>query len=140
MRAGAEGVTLIRMKIRFRSLAALVALIALSLFWVEGLWASMCPTAMEMGGPTAEVADMGPASDACPTGMPLPGDSDGGRSDAPHCPFVPVGASYCAVGVPLAADVGTPEVPSSEGASLAGSPDHAKDLLLAVALFHPPRA
>ena len=135
-------VTFSTMKSRFRLVAALFALSAFSLFWVEGVWASMCSTTMETAS-TTEMAGMDPASnsDGCPPGMTMPGsDSDQNRSEAPHCPLVPVGAASCVVGIPLAAESDVSMVPSPEGSSPLGSADHAKDLLLTVALFHPPRA
>lgn len=135
-----ELIRLNRMKVRLRSVAALLALLAFSLFWVEGVWASMCSPAMEAGGPAPVAVEAGRALDASAMDMPQPADSNGSRSDAPHCPLAVAGAASCAASAPLAARVATPEVPSLEGASLPGSPDHAKDLLLAVALFHPPRA
>lgn len=128
------------MKIHFRSLAALFALLAFSLFWAEGVWASMCSPGVGMDTATAMVADMGSDANACLVGTTIPSSgSEESRSDGPHCPL-PMGVSSCTVGLPLAAESATPEVPALEGASLVGSPDHAKDLLLAVSLFHPPRA
>jgi hypothetical protein len=128
------------MHIRFRSLAALFALLALSLFWVEGVWASMCPPEMEIDAPAAMSVDVGTDASVCPIGMAVPSsDSDENRSEGPHCPLT-LGASSCTVGLAFAAETAIPVVPSPEGARLVGSPDHAKDLLLAVALFHPPRA
>ena len=128
------------MQIRFRSMAALVALLTLSLFWAESIWASMCPPDMEMGGPAAVMGEMGQPEGSCPMGAPTPERSDDGPSKAPHCPFVPAGASSCTVGVPFVANVRLADAPSGEHALLLASSDHAKDLLLAIALFHPPRA
>lgn len=127
------------MRSGLRHLAALCALLAFSLFWVEGVWASMCPPEMEMDAP-AVGADVAADTTLCPAGMEMPaGDSEENRSNGPHCPLTAAGAS-CAGGLPLPAESAAALILSPSGPPLAGSPDHAKDLLLAVALFHPPRA
>lgn len=128
------------MRSSLRHLAALSALLAFSLFWVEGVWASMCQPEMEMAMPAAVGADVAADTTLCSADVKMPpGDSDDDRSDETHCPLTAVGAS-CAGALPFPAESAAPLVPSPEGAPPASSPDHAKELLLAVALFHPPRA
>ncbi|MBW3627933.1 MAG: hypothetical protein KY464_01430 [Gemmatimonadetes bacterium] len=127
------------MSSHLRSIVALGALLAFALFWVEGVWASMCSPAMDMGVPAMAMAAAGEAVDAAPTDMQEPADSDEHPADSSHCPLAQTGPASCALSAPLAARITTPEVASPEAASLLGSPDHAKDLLLAIALFHPPK-
>ena len=121
---------------RFRTLAALVALLAFALSGAESLWASVCSA--EMQKPAEAAADAG-----CRTGM-APSDAhkgSGGRdASAPDCPFVGLGASGCIapVGFPAAT---VPSLAAYPGDALpVRLADHARLLLLATGLFHPPRA
>lgn len=130
------------MRSRFRVLAALCALIALTLSFGEGVWASMCMPAMEMGeAPAAEMSDasdrmMDMASQGVHTGGETP---DG--PEPPHCPFAPVStAGTCVAAASLPAASPIELVPSLEGALLVVAPEQKRDLLLVSALFHPPRA
>lgn len=121
---------------RFRTLAALLALLAFALSGAESLWASMCSAEME-------VQAMAGSEAGCPPGM-APADSHGGSDGreipGADCPLVGLGASGCLAPVGL---------PASAAASLASPPggtrpvqsaDHVRLLLLSGGLFHPPRA
>lgn len=130
------------MKLRFRVLAALFALIALSISTVGGVWASTCALGMgtEMASMDAAAPDAG--CPAATVGSHADGSgTDPSRPDAPHCPFVPAGAAgSCALAASLPAGSFASLAPSPEGALLTVSPDNARDLLLASAFFRPPRA
>lgn len=130
------------MKLRFRVLAALLALLALSLTWVQAGWASTCAP----GAESAVVAsDEASGTDVeCPTDMGM-SHSDGRRSgheqpDAPACPLGPIAASGCAVATPLPARALAVALASTEGAVLSSFPDATSGRLLVSALFRPPRA
>jgi hypothetical protein len=131
------------MKLQLRSFAALLALIALSIFLVESVWASTCMPGMGMGaGEMVSVGGAAPQAD-CPDVMTESRAEDSGtqrnHSGAPHCPFASAAGS-CAVAATLPAHAPETLVPSPEGALLTISPDYMRDLLLVSALFHPPRA
>ncbi|MBW3655810.1 MAG: hypothetical protein KY444_06865 [Gemmatimonadetes bacterium] len=129
------------MKLRFRVLAALLALFALSLTWVQAGWASTCAPGAES---TAEAsAEAGGAASDCATDMGMSHSDDPrsghGEPDAPACPFGPMTASGC-VAPSLPAHTPVAVAPSPEGAVLVGSADSTRDRLLSSAFFRPPRA
>lgn len=127
------------MRSRLRASVALPALLAFSLFWVEGVMASTCAPGME----AASSAEMETAPDAldCPMGEPGHSHEQGeGEPRGPVCPLVPSGAVSCTGGVAVLAGYPQPVLDSPYGEGDAASPDHAKDLLLAVSLLRPPRA
>lgn len=133
------------MKLRFRFLAALFALVALSISTVGGVWASMC--APGMGMDSAAMASMGVASHEADCPAATVGShtdrsgTDRNHTDAPRCPFVPAGATgSCAVATSLPAGSFASLAPSAEGALLAAAPENSRDTLLVSALFRPPRA
>ncbi len=131
------------MKLRFRFLAALFALLGLLAFVVEGAWASSCPEAAEMEMPAPAVGAIAPGA-SCMAGMALPhadapADTQDDGSQVPHCPLG-VAAGSCTGAVSLPAESAVSLAPSPEGADLVISPDQARDLLLASAFFRPPRA
>jgi hypothetical protein len=133
------------MKPRFRFLAALFALVALSLSLAEGVWASTC--APGMGMDSAAMASMDVASHEvdCPAATigshTDRSGTDRNQTDVPHCPFVPAWvAGSCAVAASLPAGSFASLSPSAEGALLAVAPDDARDILLVSAFFRPPRA
>lgn len=131
------------MNSRFRGLAALLALLALSLFWVEGLWASMCSADMEMEMPVAAQATDAGAPAAPPMARGQTGQSheqDGKGSQAPDCPLTAAGAASCTGAVALAPSSAVPSVVAAADEFAVASSDHAKDLLLAISLLRPPRA
>ncbi|CAN5208466.1 hypothetical protein BH24GEM2_BH24GEM2_14950 [soil metagenome] len=136
-----HSVKLVRMKLQLRSFAALLALIALSIFLVEGVWASTC--APGMGMEAGAVASMGGAGSQaeCPDAV-LESPASGGQHDQPAAPDCPLAlaAGSCAVAATLPAHAPETLVPLPEGALLTISPDYMRDLLLVSALFHPPRA
>lgn len=136
------------MRLRFRALAALLALFALSLSWVPGVWASTCEPGMAgMGVESMLVApaDVSSTELDCPTntGMSHSGGTETGqdKADTPACPFGPMAASgACAVAPLLPARAPVSLAPSPEGALLVVSPDPMRDLLSVFAFFRPPRA
>ncbi len=130
------------MRSRFRLFAALLALLAFSAYFAEGVWASMClpgtDAAMNMMAQVddASGSEMGGMHHPSPS---VPDDSGSSRSDAPPCPFAVAGVGSC-VTASLPA-TGTSVQPLLAAASLVTlSPDAGLDLFLVTTLFHPPRA
>jgi hypothetical protein len=123
---------------RLRLVGALVALMALSAYFAEGVWASMC-----MPGTDVETAAHG-AMDGH-AGMShaahAPAD-DSSRPDteAPDCPLGMAGMGSSCVVVSLPASVESP-VPAVVTAAVAHAfADSLHDSLLTAAHFRPPRA
>ena len=132
------------MNLRFRSLAALFALIGLLAFVVEGAWASSCPEGAEMEMAAAPAVGAIAPGVSCMVGMAqphadAPAGTQGDGSQAPHCQLG-VAAGSCTGAVSLPAESAVSLAPSPEGADLVISSDQARDLLLASAFFRPPRA
>ncbi len=136
---------LVGMKLRSRVLAALFALFALSLSWVQGVWASTCEPGMGVESTLSVPAEAGGMEMDCPTRMGMshseaPTESQDQR-DSPHCPFGPMAASGgCAVAPLMPVHAPVSVAPSPEGALLAVSPGPMRDLLSVFAFFRPPRA
>jgi hypothetical protein len=141
-----RAVRFVIMKARFRTAGALVALFALSAYFAEGLWASLCAPEMRNSGIEVVAAGETPHADCASDAAHAPAERDSGQPAEPHgsqppkCPLGPlgVGGSCVAASLPTAATQMAPSYP--EDARLSLSPDRARDLLLAAALFHPPRA
>lgn len=131
------------MKIRFRFLAGLLTLLALTTMVVEGLWASSCRAEADLRtGATVASAAGGSSAKACTAEMVQGSESpDDGAPDAPHCPWMPVGMASSCVGVAALPVASFPQfVPSPEGTLSLGSPDQTRDLLFASTFFRPPIA
>lgn len=129
------------MKSRTRRIAAHLALLALALFWVEGVWASMCSPAISMGATNEARVHSSDTAGTDMADMDMPDDgSEEGHAPEPNCPLTPAGGAACTAGALLGTRVQLLASASPEASRPVGSSDHAKDLLLAVALFHPPRA
>lgn len=133
------------MKLRFRFLAALLALIGLLTFSVEGVWAATCASNMEVR-PAAGSADqtaqvMSCAAEASAVrgnGAEMP---DGNEPGAPHCPSMPMGATgACGAVLALPADVSPQLTSILPEAQLSPRTDRVHELLLAGAFFRPPIA
>ena len=128
------------MKLRFRFLAALLALIGLLTFSVEGAWAAPCATKMEMGSaaPASAQDCAGEAAALRANDAELP---DGSSSGAPHCPSMPMGAAgACGAALAVPAHIPPQLTPSLPGAQLSPRTDSVRELLLAGAFFRPPIA
>lgn len=132
------------MKLLIRFIGALAALVALTVYSVESASASACPPQMQMAGVDGAVS-LDAHGHSCTKGMNQAssdekGPSEQSGSDAPDCPLGLMGASATCVAasLPATADQSMPSLPA--GSLLSPSPDRARDLLLAAALFHPPRA
>jgi hypothetical protein len=129
------------MKLRIR-IGGLVALLALTAYFAEGVWASACPPAPAMAG-VEEIVEGDADEHTCPMVLDHASSETGSpeqsRSDSPVCPLGPIGASGSCVAVSLPATTATIALPFPAGALLTLSPDRSRDLLLATALFHPPR-
>ncbi|HEV2131047.1 MAG TPA: hypothetical protein VGR27_08090 [Longimicrobiaceae bacterium] len=130
------------MQSRFRLFAALLALLAFSAYFAEGVWASMCPPGMEAGMNMmaqmdgASGSDMGGMHHASPS---APDDSGTSRSGTPPCPFAVAGVGSCvAASLPATGTSVQPLLAATSVVTL--SPDAGRDLLLVTTLFHPPRA
>lgn len=119
------------MSARFRVLAALLALIALSAGTAERMIASLC----DMGAETVAHAQAGSAAD-----VPDAGHETTPNGEPSSCPLVPAGAVSCVGAAPFLA-VSQPPLPLLPEAALVSlSQSDARDLLLAVSLLRPPRA
>jgi hypothetical protein len=129
---------------RFRFFGALLALLALTAYFAEGLWASMCPPEMPMPA-AGEVVEREAAPPDCPMEVTRPSSnptesSEPPGSHVPACPLGPLGVSGTCVAASLPATV-TQLAPFLSGdAQLSFPPDTARELLLAAAFFHPPKA
>lgn len=131
------------MKLRLRLLPACFALFALSLWWVEGAWASSCQSGMAMESGVAASAEMGGMA-----GMPMDCSAAGGahqngsgQDGAPRCPLGTMAVAGACVAAPSLPPSGmTVPAPAPEGALLLVSPDPMRDLLSVSAFFRPPRA
>jgi hypothetical protein len=134
------------MRSRFRFLAALFALLALTVTAVEGAWAAVCPVEMEMSADRATSVEANASSEACMHGVAVmhrgtAPSQDAGAPDAPRCPSMPAGtAGSCTGAAALPAEATLQPEPSTEGALLAISSENRRDLLLAAAFFRPPIA
>lgn len=117
------------MRPRVRLLAALLALLALSLSFGEQAWASLC---MPAGADSAAAMHAGhgaPAPEHPEQPSPSPGDG---------CPLL--AAAACAV-VSLPASAASIETPEPlPGAAVPTYADQTHRLLLSTQLFRPPRA
>ena len=116
---------------RLRLVGALVALLAFSAYFAEGVWASACMPAMDDGS-AAHAMDTHAGMDH---GAPPADDAP-----APECPLgmTLMGGSCVAVSLPASVDVSAPAVESSSAALAAADDVH--DSLLTAGHFRPPRA
>lgn len=135
---------MVDMHSRFRHLAALFALIALTVGTVQGLWASTC--LIDMSVTTTASTEAAAPPTLCTHGMPSAAEGAGSSQDdsvpaPPECPFTPIGmAGSCGAGIALAAESSVSLEPSPSEALLPRSANEAGDLLLAAAFFRPPIA
>lgn len=143
MSRAAARVSFVSMKIRSRSFAGMVTLLAFLVATAETVWAGVCSP--EMGGSSSVSAAQAPSAHdpGCPmedTGaLPSPGSSDPGP-DVPHCPFLPLGsAGSCVPTLLPARSVAWAELPTRREV-LPPRTDVAPDLLLVAPPFHPPKA
>lgn len=127
------------MSIRFRTLAALLALFAFSASLAEQVWASACAPAARV---EAASAAAGMDHGAMP-GHPAPAPGHDPRDNAPapgsDCPLHAVASAGCTfVLLPAAAAAfSRPHAPPSQ--TVATVADALSDLLLASGPFHPPQ-
>ncbi len=131
------------MRTRVRFLGALLALLAFSAYFAEGVWAAMCPPGMAPDAPAAAEAEGKPHAGhaGMHRSVPEPSDSpEHSRSDTPPCPFIAVGAGSSCVAVSLPAQGTSLQALLPTAGPVALAPGSAHDLLLASTLFHPPRA
>lgn len=126
------------MRTRIRTLAGIVALVALTFSVAETVWASMCGPAMGMAD-SAMVLDQGSSTDH--HGVPdAPGEREPGGTES-DCPFAPASlVQGCAASASLPAQVAGAPVPSPDAVASVFNDAMQQDLLLNTALFHPPRA
>lgn len=118
---------------RFRFVAALMALVAFSAYFAEGVLAIFCvpdsPHHTEVSMDHAGGEAHAPATHDAPTE----------ESHMPQCPFSMGGGMTCApVSMPAAAAAIVPRPASSESAFVPAELNI--QLLLAHSLYHPPRA
>lgn len=116
---------------RFRSLAALLALVGFTAFFAENLVAMSC-TAPEAGAEATMHADAHHPA-------PASGDSEPDTPAPQDCPLVMAGGS-CLMAVTLPAGSSPVKVPESAGPANAISVNDAADELVIRTLFHPPKS
>ena len=135
---------------RMRTFSALLALTALVFSFAETMAASACaPMSMMDGGKAMDAVTMtdAPRDDEVAATAAEPGamdcpfmtERDGGE-DGRHCPFGPALGQGCAGAPSLPALVLDVNAPPGDPASRVSFDEIRPDLLLARALFHPPRA
>lgn len=131
---------------RFRFLAALLALIGLLTFSVQGAWAATCAVNMETessslaADPLTQApscADMGAGAHAEDVDFP---DGDSGPA-APHCPAMPMGvAGACGAVLATLSDASPVLTPPLVEAQISPRMDSVRESLLAGVFFRPPIA
>lgn len=132
------------MKLRFRFLAALLALVGLLTFSVEGAWAATCTSNMETepaGGPADQLTQVM----SCSASSAVRGNDaelpNGNEPGAPYCPSMPMGAAgACGAALAVPADVSPQLTSILPEAQLSPRTDRVHELLLAGAFFRPPIA
>lgn len=131
---------------RFRLLFALLALLSFSVSFAEAVWASMCPP-MEAPASMVGMEEMSGMMSMPGMGMSQPVDGSSGPSensrdakDLPECPFMALGTTGCHT-LSIPGSGGAPaSVDTIQLAAGISPTDRMPDLLLAIALFRPPRA
>ncbi len=129
---------------RTRTFAGLLALAAMTASFSEAVLASVCasPTAMSSMARMVTPAEAGDRQDTNERGMPCDrmDHTDGSREGGEHCPLTPTATQGCTVAASAPApqtSVGGPEGSTTRHVI----PDVIEpELLLAHALYHPPRA
>lgn len=130
---------------RTRTFAGLLALAAMTASFSEAVLASVCASPMAMGSMSdmamaADSADGDGASGAHGPGCDWMNHTEESSGDGEHCPLTPTASQGCTV----AASAPAPEVSVASTGWLAARDltlDVAEpELLLAHALYHPPRA
>ncbi|HET7464597.1 MAG TPA: hypothetical protein VFJ82_25370 [Longimicrobium sp.] len=128
------------MRLRSRTLAALLALFAFSASFAEQAWASMCATGEPAAAHSSTVAH--PAAPHAHHTMPgMPGERHDGRepaSPAGGCPVQAVAAGCTILSLPASTGHAPTAVPPANGVTPVRA-DQARELLLAVSLFRPPQ-
>ena len=123
---------------RSRRIAAVFALVALTLSVAESVWASTCAP-MSASPVLAATASGSPHAADCPGGDTGAGAERPGGEEPP-CPFAPVVTPGCVAAASLPASSAVPGPPALEAEDREPSAAAASDLLLGAALFRPPRA
>lgn len=129
---------------RSRRVAAVLALVALTLSLAESVWASTCAP-MSASSTVAAVANDTPNAAECAGGYHGRHGEDGERTqrpggEEPHCPFAPVVTPGCVAAAALPTSSAVPAPPAIEREVAHPAAVAASDLLLQAALFRPPRA
>lgn len=122
-------------------MAGTLALVALTLFVVESVWASTCAPGMDMEDVAMAVADEAPPPHDCMHGWNGHGDGDEDADDERPCPFGPVASAQACVGIaslPARAVAAFASPPVGSTSVFVELTEH--DLLLEAVPFHPPRA
>jgi hypothetical protein len=130
------------MQRRTRRIAGCLALLTMTAFLVESVWASTCAPGMDMSDPAMAADDHAPRPpDDCMHGWKGHGTNEGDADEERPCPFGHAASAQTCAGIAT--------IPARALAALAPSPEGAtgvfleltkRDLLLGAALFHPPRS
>jgi hypothetical protein len=130
------------MKLRFRLFAAFFAVLGLLAVSAEGSWAAACAVEVE----TESATSAGTHGERCSSGAAVSLGDEAGMplghdSGAPHCPAMPMGAAgACGAAAALPSDAPSPLIAPTLEARLSPVQGDLRELLLAVAVFHPPIA
>jgi hypothetical protein len=120
---------------RFRFLAALLALVAFSAYFAEGVLAGVCPPESSQHAELTAHAAHGPAGESHGPGAH---EAPAEGSHQSHCPFGMGGMTCVAASLPGNVNVVEPPPSGAEGAFVPQQVTIA--LLLVRPLYHPPRA
>ncbi|HUG39933.1 MAG TPA: hypothetical protein VMM12_05595 [Longimicrobiales bacterium] len=121
---------------RSRRIAAVFAVVALTLSLAETVWASTC--APMSASPAVAAQEAGHSADCPAKGHDEGSEHPGGEE--PHCPFAPVVTPGCVAAASLPTSSSVPTPPAVEAEVTEPAAAAAADLLLGAALFRPPRA
>ncbi|MEX2472798.1 MAG: hypothetical protein WEA34_11490 [Gemmatimonadota bacterium] len=126
---------------RIRSVAGLLALLALTFSFSEAVWASTCLPGMAMADSAVVLEGATPESvESIPMGMHDERDLRSRDDDRP-CPFSsPLAAQDCAGVSSMPAPSTEPSTPAAEVTSVGFTVPTLRELLLEIVLFRPPRA
>lgn len=127
------------MRNRVRLWTALLALLALSLSVVEGVWASTCMVDGGAPHPSAHEQASGPHAAHSHDQSSAPADGERSPSDSPACPFATAMTGGCVVVSLPGERTEVPALAAADHFSVPSLSDRAVDLLLASPLFRPPQ-
>ena len=127
------------MKRRIRLLSGLLALLAFTFSFAEGVWAATCVPGMNM-----DAAEMSVGAPMQMDGAPAPANAHDEKAPsperAPDCPFGPAtSVQGCTVTASLPAKIVAINSPEAERVALSAATTTGSHLLRVTSIFHPPK-